>query len=193
MTFASRLVELPPRLAWKRGQVLSATLYRRAFRDWGRGSVMVAPLKVRGTDRISVGSECALYGGIWLEAEGDGSVEIGDGVYCGHGVHIHGVDRVVVGARTMLADGVFVGAGGHDPAERMAVTNGGPIMIGRDVFVGQYAIVLGGVTIGDGSVVGAGSVVTKDVPAGAVVAGVPAKILKNGVKHTPAIREEQQS
>ncbi|MDK7243585.1 DapH/DapD/GlmU-related protein, partial [Neisseria subflava] len=80
-----------------------------------------------------------------------------------------------------------------DPAERMAVTNGGPIVIGRDVFVGQYAIVLGGVTIGDGSVVGAGSVVTKDVPAGAIVAGVPAKILKNGVEHTPAIGEEQQS
>ncbi|MBS9537664.1 hypothetical protein J9246_07665 [Micrococcus luteus] len=109
MTFASRLVELPPRLAWKRGQVLSATLYRRAFRDWGRGSVMVAPLKVRGTDRISVGSECALYGGILLEADGDGPV------------------------------------------------------------------------------------VTKDAPVGAVVVGVSAKILKNGVEHTPAIREEQQS
>lgn len=193
MTFASRLVELPPRLAWKRGQVLSATLYRRAFRDWGRGSVMVGPLKVQGAERISVGAHCAFHPGVWLAAEQRRDLRIGDRVYLGHRVHLHAVGSVVLGRGVMVTDDVHIGNGGHDPSAGMAVTPGAPIVIGDDVFVGQGATILGGVTVGAGAVVGARAVVTKDVPAGAVVAGVPAKILKNGVKHTPAIREEQQS
>lgn len=53
-----------------------------------------------------------------------------------------------------------------------------PINIGHDVWIGAQAIVLDGVTIGNGAVVAAGAVVTKDVPAYAIVAGVPAKVLK---------------
>ena len=53
-----------------------------------------------------------------------------------------------------------------------------PIIIGNDVFLGARTIVLPGVVIGDGVAVGAGSVVTKDLPAGAIAAGVPAKILR---------------
>ena len=53
-----------------------------------------------------------------------------------------------------------------------------PIHIGNDVWIGTRAIILSGVTVGDHSVVGAGAVVTKDVPPYAVVGGVPAKILK---------------
>ena len=53
-----------------------------------------------------------------------------------------------------------------------------PIKIGNDVWVGARAIILDGVTIGDGAIVGAGAVVAKDVPAYAVVGGVPAKVLR---------------
>jgi acetyltransferase-like isoleucine patch superfamily enzyme len=53
-----------------------------------------------------------------------------------------------------------------------------PIVIGRKVWLGAAATVLPGVTIGDGAIVGAGAVVTKDVPANAIVAGVPAKLIR---------------
>ena len=53
-----------------------------------------------------------------------------------------------------------------------------PVKIGNKVWIGAHATILPGVTIGNGAVVGAGAVVTKDVPENAVVAGVPAKIIK---------------
>ncbi|MBY5377327.1 hypothetical protein HFN07_28555 [Rhizobium leguminosarum] len=57
-----------------------------------------------------------------------------------------------------------------------------PIRIGNHVWIGMRAVILKGVTIGDGAVVAAGAIVTKDVPPGAVVAGNPAKVVKDGVQ-----------
>lgn len=53
-----------------------------------------------------------------------------------------------------------------------------PITVGNNVFIGLYAVIMPGVTIGDNSVIAAGSVVTKDVPANVVVAGVPARVIR---------------
>jgi len=55
---------------------------------------------------------------------------------------------------------------------------GGNITIGNDVWIGMDAIILGGVTIGNGSIVAAGSIVTNDVPENVLVAGIPAKVVK---------------
>ena len=53
-----------------------------------------------------------------------------------------------------------------------------PIVIGKNVWIGANAMIVPGVTVGDNAIIGAGAVVTKDVPANAVVAGVPAKVMK---------------
>ena len=62
--------------------------------------------------------------------------------------------------------------------EKRKFTHAAPIIIGRNVWIGSNATILQGVSIGDNSVVGAGAVVTKDVPANTVVGGIPAKIIK---------------
>ena len=85
-----------------------------------------------------------------------------------------------------MGDGVLIGHQvvlatlNHDiaPAKRKNMFHA-PIVIGNNVWIGAHATILAGVTLGENSVVAAGAVVTKDVPAGAVVAGVPAKIIKN--------------
>lgn len=56
-----------------------------------------------------------------------------------------------------------------------------PVLIGNHVWIGQRAMILKGVTIGDGAIVAAGSIVTKDIPANTLVAGIPAKIIKREV------------
>ena len=177
MTLTRRVVEAPPSVRWHLGRLRTA-LYRRAFAGIGPGTVIVRPLRLRGVERITLGAGCAVYEGAWLQAEGtEGSITIGDRAYVGHDVHVHAIDPIRIGDDVVLADGVFVATTDHGRTDRSAVHGTGPVVIGDRVFVGQRAVVLGGVTIGDGATVGAGAVVTRDVPAGATVGGVPARLI----------------
>lgn len=91
---------------------------------------------------------------------------------------------VTIGNDVMMGPEVVVYTRGHNydrsdiPMMDQGMTEAEPVVIGNDVWIGRRAIIMPGVTIGDGSVIGAGAVVTKDVPPYAVVGGVPAKILK---------------
>jgi NDP-sugar pyrophosphorylase family protein len=89
----------------------------------------------------------------------------------------------------MIASGAYITDsdwhGIYDRIERNAVP--APIRIGNNVWIGDHALVLKGVTIGDNSIVGAGAVVTRDVPANVVVAGNPARIVKELDPHGPFV------
>ena len=178
MGLASRLAESPSSVRWRRSQVTTALVYRRAFGALGPGSVIVKPHRLQNVSDIYIGRDCAFYEGAWLACElGAGPLTIGDENYFGHQVHLHAIDPVTIGSRCVFADGAFVASTDHDRGRPQGVHGTGPIRIGDDVFVGQRAVVLGGVTIGNGATVAAHAVVTRDVPAGAVVAGVPARIV----------------
>lgn len=86
-------------------------------------------------------------------------------------------DRVWVGANTVIADTDFHPLEPQRRLETPLDARTAPISIGDDVFIGMNALILKGVSIGAGAVVGAGSVVRRDVPAGAIVAGNPAVVL----------------
>ena len=88
---------------------------------------------------------------------------------------------VHIGAGAFLAPGVCLSCAGHsiDPAQRSSgISPSRPIALEEDVWIGANAVVCGGVTIGKGSVIGAGSVVTRDIPAGVVAAGVPCRLIR---------------
>lgn len=86
-------------------------------------------------------------------------------------------DNVLIGANVSIVDTDFHPTGILD--RRYSIDcDARPIHIGKNVFIGMSSIILKGVTIGDYAVIGAGSVVTKDVPPKAVVAGNPAKVIK---------------
>lgn len=107
------------------------------------------------------------------------TLHIGDAVRINYGVSIatvasiHIGDRVRIGPYAMIVDTDF-----HELHDREQRPAGRPVVIEDDVWIGAKASVLKGVRIGRGAVVGVGAVVTRDVPAGAIVAGVPARIVR---------------
>lgn len=90
--------------------------------------------------------------------------------------------RIEVGARTTFGPDCFVTAADYGLKAGIPITDQemveADIIIGPDCWIGTKTVITAGVTLGEGCVVGAGSVVTRDVPAGAIVAGIPARVLK---------------
>ena len=110
-----------------------------------------------------------------------GDVIIGD--HTRVGLHNTVIGPVTIGSHVNLAQGITVTALNHNFAEKgLRIDEQGvstnPVTIGNDIWIGANAVILPGVTIGDHSVVAAGAVVTKDIPPHTLVAGVPAKIIK---------------
>ena len=110
-----------------------------------------------------------------------GDVIIGD--HSRVGLHNTVIGPVTIGSNVNLAQGITVTALNHNFAEKdLRIDEQGvstaPVTIGDDIWIGANAVILPGVTIGNHSVVAAGAVVTKDVPPHSLVAGVPAKIIK---------------
>ncbi len=101
----------------------------------------------------------AVFINIGCRFQDTGGITIGDGTLIGHGSTLTTLNHSV------------------DPDRRADMTPA-PIVIGRKAWLGAAVTVVPGVTIGDGAIVGAGAVVTRDVPANAIVAGVPAELIQ---------------
>ena len=108
------------------------------------------------------------------------TITIGDFLDVGENVVLRGAGGIAIGDRVLIAAGAVITTVGH-PLElpRWGITVAKPVRIGDDVWIGANAVILPGVSIGSGSIVGAGAVVTRDVPADTVVAGVPARVIKS--------------
>ena len=113
-----------------------------------------------------------------LEVNGRGSnLEIGSGCFIGSNVALFLHDQIVLGDNVVINDGCVFLTGSHDVRDPRWSLIKAPITVQDYAWVARNAIILPGVTIGYGAVVGAGSVVTKSVPARSVVAGNPARVV----------------
>lgn len=112
----------------------------------------------------------------------EATCQIGDHVFVGKGVELNVLKSVRIGSHVLLAPGVFIIDHNHQIKAEKRIDQqdcvADEVVIENDVWIGANAIILPGVTVGRGSVVAAGSVVSKDVPEMSVVSGVPAKLLK---------------
>jgi len=108
------------------------------------------------------------------------SLTLGSEVDIGEFTHIRASGGVTIGSRVLIASHVVITSRAHPAVPpRFGVTEDRPVVIEDDVWIGAGAIVLPGVTIGRGSVVAAGSVVTKSVPSDTIVAGIPAEAIRS--------------
>ena len=145
---------------------------------------------VTGNGRITIGSNVRLSGkssiGFGNRVHAVPEFQLGDGTFVGHNCAFSIAKSVTIGNHCLLAGGVRISDfDGHpvDAAARrlnasVASSSIRPVTIGNDVWIGAGAHILKGVTIGDRSIVGAGSVVTRTIPADVVAAGNPARIIK---------------
>lgn len=111
------------------------------------------------------------------------NIHLGSGAFLNFNCIVLDVVEVSIGDRTQIGPAVQILTPDHprDSKQRRAgLEFGRPVRIGSDVWIGGGAILLPGITVGDGAIIGAGSVVTRDVAAGATVVGNPAKPLSRG-------------
>jgi acetyltransferase-like isoleucine patch superfamily enzyme len=167
------------------------------------GSRVSTNAYLKGTTDIRIGRKCKIHADASIDASrskgvvfgdqvtlnryayvqgGEGGVRLGNRVEINNFAIVNGTGGVDIGDDTLIGPGVRIISYQHHYAAGQTIrsqpSEGKPIRIGRDCWIGTNAIILAGVTIGDGAVVAAGAVVTRDVPSGTVVAGVPAVVKK---------------
>ncbi len=133
---------------------------------------------------VILGDKVVFHGDTVAETGQGARIEVGEGSSIHPGCQLKAfLAPIVIGEGVMVAANVALysydhGLAPEEPIRRQALTTKGAITIGDEAWIGTGAIVLSGVAIGAGAVVAAGAVVTKDVPAGAIVAGNPAGVIK---------------
>ena len=179
------------------GRVLLILFYRlNGLFLFGRWDVLI-PLNaiIRRSQYITFRGAFSARRGLWLEAvcsyAGNSycpSIEIGSNVNVGINVHIAAISSVTIGDNTLLGSRVLITDHSHGPSTpnelyglrdippiKRKLHTKGEITIGKNVWIGDGAIVTAGVVIGDGAIIGGNSVVTSSVPPYSVYAGCPAR------------------
>jgi len=188
------------------GLVLRGRLYGSLLGSAGRGLIIGRSVTLRGPGRIYLGDRVVLDEQVEISVRDEGGrVAIGAGTHVSRGTIMHTrggeieigpesslgtncrlgtTGTIRIGRYALMAAGCSIGGEDHpsdDPSipmvKRPAVSRGG-VSIGEDVWLGFQVIVLDGVSIGRGAIIGAGSLVTKDIPELAVAVGTPAKVVR---------------
>ena len=168
-----------------------ATADPSAFGRFGPGSYIAEPFTMSCPERIDIGENVYIGPGAWFsvvdehnERRYEPRIWIGDGASLGPGLVIACIGEISIGPRVLAGPRVFIGDTYHDyrdPDTAVAdqpMSSPRPVVIGSGAFLGVGSVILPGVTIGERACIGANAVVTSDVPPNAVVAGVPARVIK---------------
>ncbi len=166
---------------------------RRRFAGIGKESTLGKDMTVINPQDITIGYHTNFQSGCVIESwhfnnmTKRGSIFIGDNCNFGEYTHITTINRIEIGDGVLTGRFVLITDNSHGredysdiglPPENREVTSKGPIIIEDSVWLGDKVTVLPGVKIGKGAVIAANAVVTKDIPAYTIAAGVPAKIIK---------------
>lgn len=169
-------------------------LKKRSFKSFGKNSLLGLNSTIIKSQFMSIGSNSSICNGVELSCSDAFSsvgklpeLLIGNGVSIGEYSHITCANKLIIGNGVLTGKKVLITDNAHGASNRLTldiapilreVVSSGPVIIDDNVWIGEKASILPNVHIGKGAIVAANAVVTKDVPAYALVAGVPAKIIK---------------
>jgi len=148
------------------------------FQPWN-AVIFGSPIRIGDYANIICSADYKVRLSIWAEKKDISGITIGDYCLICPGVRISAANEIRIGDNCMLAAGVYItDADWHDIYDRTAAGSTAPVILEDNVWIGDRATVCKGITIGKNSIVGAGSVVVNDVEPNTVVAGNPAKPIK---------------
>lgn len=166
----------------------------KKFAHVGNHPLIMRKIRILGGENITIGDDFYCYWGQRFEAytRHNGhtfapKIIIGNQVSINADCHIGAIDRVELHDGVLLAGRVFITDHLHGnttaeslniPPQERILTTKGPVIIKKNAWLGEGVAVMPGVTIGENAVIGANSVVTKDIPDNAVAVGIPARVIK---------------
>jgi acetyltransferase-like isoleucine patch superfamily enzyme len=175
-------------LPWNRALIHWEMMRRGAFARWPvHGNVLEALRE----GRLQIGANTLLEPGVWLTAPAPARIRIGSGTFLNLGVMVASLGLVEIGDHCMFANGCFITDADHrfDDPTRPVTWQGfqskGPTRVGDNVWCGANVVITSGVTIGERCVIGANSVVNRDLPAFSIAAGAPARVIRE-ISYGPA-------
>lgn len=174
------------------------TLYshwiKNAFKSSGKGFYCKAPIYLKGGKYISIGNNFSTEVGLRIEAwdvfnkvKYSPEIIIGDNVIFNYDCHIGCINKIVIGNNVLIASRVFITDHFHGEINLNALNlppfvrdlfSKGSVIIEDNVWIGEGVVILPNVRIGKNSIIGANSVVNRDIPANSVAGGIPSRILK---------------
>lgn len=159
--------------------------------NFGKDVILLGGKYIEVGDNVTFGKNSVIT--VWSDILGytnKGYIKIGNGCSFGEYAHVTCINGIVIGDGLLTGRWVTITDNSHGdtsyttllqrPIDRKVISKG-VVIIGRNVWIGDKATILPGITIGEGAVIAANTVVTKDVPAYCVVAGNPAKIVNKNV------------
>ena len=168
-------------------KIIFILFYSSSFKKFGKKSTLSFPFRVNGAKYISIGKKVHVNEGAWILAlkinEKNPIINIGEGTYIGRFTHIVGVSDVKICDNVLISDNVYISDNLHDykdvkmPIKSQEILEKGPVEIGENTWLGENVCVVGA-SVGIHCVIGANSVVTKDIPDYSIAVGSPAKVIK---------------
>lgn len=163
-------------------------LFARSFKKFGKKTRIYYPLQISGASNISIGNNVTIAYKTWLAAlpltgANECILEIGDGTVIGNFNHIYSTRKIIIGSKVLTADKVYISDNLHGyeditkPIIEQSIKQIGEVNIGDGTWIGENVCIIGAI-IGMNCVIGANSVVTKNIPDYSLAVGSPAKIIK---------------
>lgn len=174
--------------------VLYTGMVSRKFKHFGKSIIKSPFRKLIGSEYIVIGDNVTIGAAVVLTAWNkhinqtfEPQISIGNGTSIGDECHITAINNIIIGNNVLMGKKITITDNSHGnntmeqlylPPSKRSLYSKGPVIIKDGVWIGDKVTILAGITIEENSIVGANSVVNKDILANCIAAGVPAKVIK---------------